>query len=312
MPQSRQITPPHKAARLLRPLLGAALLAWLAHTLATRPWPAAAPLHPVGLLAALVLVPLNVWWEARKWQHLLRPLGAVSAGRALRSVLAGQAAGFFSWPVVGDYLGRSLQLPGSNRFASGGLLLYGNLWQSVATALGGALGGALLAVRLGWTTPAVATGVALAAGVAAAASVPLLPWLAGYAGKIAALRRVAGAVVALRPADRRWVAAYSLARYFLYSAQFVLLLWAYGVATPPLVTWGGAGFVFLTKALLPFAALLGGLGLREAAAVVFFGAWAVPAAPVVAAALTLWLFNVVAPVAVGSFFLSRSRWRVSA
>ncbi|MGB3618639.1 MAG: hypothetical protein WBA12_11020 [Catalinimonas sp.] len=310
MPQSRQFVPLGKAARWGGTLL---LLGALAYVLRERAagWSEGlwVPRRGPGLWVALLLVPFNWGWEALKWQRLLRPVATVSSAQALRSVLAGQAAAFFSWPGVGTYLGRLLQLDVPQRFSGGAPLLWGVAWQNALIAVGGGIGGAHLAVRTGYLTAPFA-----ATGAFALTLLTALLFLLGHRWVLRGARwqRWVATIARLSPDDRRWVGFYTAARYAVYNLQFAFLLWAYGVETDPVVTLAGTAFVFFAKTLLPFLNLLGGIGLREAAAVAYFSQWGVPAAPVVMATLSLWLCNAVLPVAAGTCFLSQSRWRTRA
>ncbi|SDJ77361.1 hypothetical protein SAMN05421823_10178 [Catalinimonas alkaloidigena] len=301
------------------------LLGGLAYRLATQPMEAAWQLAPQPRfwVPALAMVPLNWGLEALKWQRLVRRIESLDWRTALRSVLSGLAADVASLPGLGDYLGRTVQLGSKQRFYAVVPLMLGNVLQASVAVLAGSVGAAMLVARAGWQLPAVAVSpVTLLLGSLAVLGTALA---AGYA-----LQRLSAPVREALVQLTRWsrtelaeISLLALARYAVFSLQFVLMLLAFGVmphatlpgaAEAPIsfatvgILLGGVAFYFLVKTLLPFLSWWGGLGLREATTAFFFSYWGIEAAPVVAAGIGLWCINVAFPALLGAGLSWRARW----
>lgn len=100
--------------------------------------------------------------------------------------------------------------------------------------------------------------------------------------------------------------AFSVLNYIVFSSQFVLLVIAYnGTLTTPAILMASS-LVFFTKSLIP-GITFGEIGIRESAAVFFFGHFDVPAGAAFNAALMLYTINVLLPAIPGAIFIFRSK-----
>ena len=95
------------------------------------------------------------------------------------------------------------------------------------------------------------------------------------------------------------VLAISGLRYAVFCAQFMLLLIAYGVATPLGPGLAAVAGTFLLKSLVPSLNALADVGVRELSATHLFGLLGQPALPVLSASLSLWVINIALPSAAG-------------
>jgi len=100
--------------------------------------------------------------------------------------------------------------------------------------------------------------------------------------------------------------AYSLLNYAVFSTQFILLVAAYHGDLSTLGMIMASSLVFFTKSLIP-GITFGEIGIRESAAVFFFGHFGVPAGAAFNAALMLYTINVLLPAIPGAIFIFRSK-----
>nr|WP_262907998.1 flippase-like domain-containing protein [Hymenobacter sp. 15J16-1T3B] len=262
-------------------------------------------------LAALLLVPLNWALEAWKWWRLARHLEPVSYGRSFRAVLTGLTLGFVTPNRVGDYAGRLLELKNRRPEALGAVFL-GRYCQLVITLLAGSLGVLYFVMRyLGGQYPLVAAGLTLTAAVGNA--LVLLPLYRS--------RLLLTAVLQWRPLRRfqrytanlphypahvlHQVLLLSGLRYAVFTAQFGLLLWAYGATAPVGAALAAIAGTFLLKSLVPSLNALTDVGARELSATHLFGLLGLPVLPVLSASLSLWVLNIALPSAAGLLFVLR-------
>ncbi|MBF9144247.1 lysylphosphatidylglycerol synthase domain-containing protein [Hymenobacter properus] len=257
------------------------------------------------VLLALALVPLNWGLEAWKWYRLARHLEPVTFGRSFRAVLVGLTLGFATPNRVGDYAGRIIELK-SRRVSALGAVFLGRYCQLVATVLAGVAG--LLYFLLKFYLagyPAAGLGVSVSAVlICAVVLVPLYRsrLLLAALGLWRPLRRFrpALAIMPTYPARALTVVlAISGLRYGVFCAQFLLLLGAYGVASPLGPGLAAVAGTFLLKSLVPSLNALADVGVRELSATHLFGLLGQPALPVLSASLSLWVINIALPSAAG-------------
>lgn len=301
------------AAVLGAPAVGAAWRALVARTLADGParW---------LLAAAAALVPVNWGLEARKWQVLARRVEPLGFGAALRAVVLGLTLGFSTPNRVGDYAARVLLLRSRRRLDALGAVFLGRFAQLVVTVGVGSVGAGyfLLTYHLRGFPLVQAGAVVGLVGVNAALLAALF-----LGGSVAAA--LAGLPAARRwPVVGRWtraatilgaysgrelgvVLAWSGVRYAVFTAQFGLLLAAFGVSCGVGEGALAVAGTFLLKSLVPSLSALTDVGVRELSAVHFFGLLGQPALPVLSASLCLWLLNIAAPSAAGLVLVPRLR-----
>ena len=257
------------------------------------------------------LLPVNWGLEALKWQGLARKMEQVSFGKAFVGVLTGLALGLATPNRLGEYAGRIGQMHGRHRLRTIGAVWLGRFVQLYVTLLAGSLA---LLFYAGSRLPGsffLALGGLLLLGNGALAGVLLArrPLLA-IGLRQRRLRPIRPYVTILRRySDRDLSVLLGLAtlRYGVFSLQFGVLLYLFGVRLPVGEVLSGIALVFLSKSLFPSLTFLADLGVREAAAVFFFGNFGAQAPPVVAASLVLWLLNLLLPALLGAFFILQLR-----
>jgi uncharacterized membrane protein YbhN (UPF0104 family) len=265
---------------------------------------------PASAALAAALLPLNLALDAWVWGVLLRPVtGRVGLARLCAATLSGFALGFFTPARVGEYPGRAFYLREGDTWTVTATIFAQRMADMACAvlaglaALVGALATGILPASLPWLAAAGAggaVGIVLAGGLAVPSAVDALgrrlaPGADGLHRRTAFLRRLDGALAAR-------VAAGSAARYLVFAGQLVVLGLAFAPAAPlgPLAL--AAGLTFYVKFLVPSFTLMD-LGIREGAAVFFFGALGLPEAAGLNAALALFVLNLAVPSALGIPFL---------
>jgi uncharacterized membrane protein YbhN (UPF0104 family) len=261
------------------------------------------------IVAAVLLLPLNLLLESVGWHQLVRPIAPTTRWRtALASLLAGHTLGFVSPAGVGAYVGRAYVLPDPRR-------------------------GVLMALT--FTDQLLAMLVALSAGLFGyttylnlATPTPILLWQSGFflgstlvlclLGLLLYPRAAYGVLHRFLCTPRfrqrlRFLQRYTTSamlrllglaalRYVMYVSQFVLLLLAF---LPELSIWSaylGVSAVFFAKYLIPPVTLMD-LGIRESAAVFFLAAFGVSPAVAFDAAFLLFCINLLGPALLGVPFV---------
>ncbi|RNI27435.1 UPF0104 family protein [Rufibacter immobilis] len=264
----------------------------------------------VALCLAAFLLPVNWGVEALKWQYLSRKIEHITFLEAYRAVLVGLTLGFVTPNRVGDYAGRVLTLHQKDRADAIGAILLGRLCQLYATVLIGSAAVAYFIYRY-YVPLASPVGVSIG-GALLLVNVWALALLFSFKWAVVLLERVkyfrkwghyVSVIGSYSGKELREVLLISGLRYMVFAAQFILLLWAFGVElTLPEYIWGVAG-TFLIKSAVPSINALADIGMRELSAMHFFGLMGQDPLLVLGASLTLWTLNIALPSAVGLLFV---------
>lgn len=261
---------------------------------------------------ALLLLPLNLFLEGWVWARLLDAVdGSFSTAGIAKAVLSGLALGFWTPARAGEYAGRALSFAHADRWTvSVTVFIQRMADMAVGVNVGfillvGALLSGTLPSSIPWLLAAVIGG-ATGAGLTAFLCVPTLlhqlaewgdTWLSGLSARTAFLQR-------LHTRHLLDIVGGSLARYVVFTSQFVCL--GLGLAPTAAVSLlaVAVGLTFYAKYLIPSLTLLD-LGLREGGAVFFFQLLGLGAAAGLNAALLLFAMNVLLPALIGLPFVAR-------
>lgn len=269
-------------------------------------WPLLAMLLALGLMPAVWAV------EALKWGRATRGFMPTSFGQRWRTVGYGVAVGMLTPNRMGEPLGRLAQVPAGHR----GSALAASVWcamsQQLATLLFGAIAlvfgdlmphlGAPWGRMLGLALGAMAL---LAAGLLLAMMRydRLLDWLQRRRW----VQRLLGAderlAMPLAAPTALSIVGLSMFKYLIFSSQYVLLLWAFGVDAPLASLYAGVALSYLFVTFVPSVAATE-LGVRLGAALAIIGPLSPNHGGVAAAALALWAINMALPALMAVWF----RW----
>ncbi|WP_018478283.1 lysylphosphatidylglycerol synthase domain-containing protein [Pontibacter roseus] len=264
------------------------------------------------LILSALLIPVNWGLEAWKWQLLGQKLEKLSYLRAFRAVMVGLTLGFITPNRLGDYAGRVLELKSKERLEAIGAVFIGRFCQLVATVLVGSLGLLYFIWLLYWADyPAICLSLVLLLLVLNLALLLLLfharamVALVSAVGPLQKLTKYLAIMGRYTYHEMYRVLLLSLARYFVFLLQFVLLLVLFNVRLSPLEYVSGVSTAFFLKSVVPSVSLLSDLGVRELSAMYVFSLLGQERLQVLSASLSLWLLNIVVPSALGLFFVLR-------
>lgn len=258
-------------------------------------------------LVLLLLTPLNWLLEALKWKILVRRVEAISLKQATHGVLAGLAMGFALPAQLGDTAGRLLSLRSDQRWQGIGAALVSGGMQFLAAIFFGTIA-LFIQLQMGGKNQPVALWILLYSLVLLMILALLTAWQRQNLANIQhqwIQRWEKYWAVALHYTTAELLLAFgaALLRYLTFSYQFYLAMGIFGIHLPVRETITGIGLVYLGKTIIPAFNLLSDLGVREATSLYVFGQWQIPAPQILSATLTLWLFNILAPVFVGLFWV---------
>ncbi|WP_168208701.1 lysylphosphatidylglycerol synthase domain-containing protein [Chitinophaga sp. XS-30] len=326
MPKSESLNKSTKI--ILNYVLGGALFIWLTYAIYQQlihqqNLPAALAhmqstiLEKGLLLLLLVVVLMFVNWglEAKKWQMLVAPLEAVPFARAFGAILSGVTLSVNTPNRIGEYGGRILYLENRNKLKAIAATIVGSYSQLIITIVFGLCGliyyinnfqlikadnyfapnfweKLLLGILIVICVFIVILYFRLQIIVAVFEKVPLLRKLKVFIQIIARYS----------PGQLRKLLLLSTLRYMVFTAQYLILLYALGVT---FVWWQGffmINMIYLIMAIVPTIAIAE-LGLRGQVSIYFLGLLSANTAGIVAGTVAIWLINLVLPAAIGSILL---------
>ena len=253
--------------------------------------------HYVALVVCLVLMPLNLLLEAWKWQTLLKPIEVIGIGEAMRQVCYGMAGAFVTPYRIGDYPARVLLLRDKSHYVP-----------AMTLAVVGSV--ALTAVILMLGIPAFALSFTDFQGYFTGNGqtyVWLVSLLLGVVLLVLAIVPFMGKRYGIKYSDCGIILLQSLLRYFCFSLQLWLILYACGVALSPMVSVVSIPLYYLFVTVTPNMPIAD-VGIRGAWAVFVFGQYMHDVqASIILATTCLWVINTLLPVLFGAVGVRCSR-----
>lgn len=267
----------------------------------------------MSLAVAILFVAPNYGLEAQKWRLMVRPFyPELGLWPAIKAVLSGMAAGVFTPNRIGEYAGRILFLKQGKRVEAVVATFADRICQLAVTLMGGLL--ALFGVMI-WMDGQLMSrllGNPLAQGIFIFLSVVLTLFVAGLLlipGRLAQwlpakwnrkgwVRKLRFALQNMHAGLLASVIGLSALRYWVFSTQYVLLMYAFGYHGPWLTAYCIVAIIFLGKSVLPVMGLLE-LGVRETVAIVVMTAFGLPETLAITSTFLLYLLNLLLPTLLG-------------
>ena len=268
----------------------------------------------MGVAGAVLLLPLNVGLDAWVWGVILSPVtGRLPLRRLVPAVMSGFALGFFTPARAGEYVGRTFHLDLAGSDTDG--------WTVSATIFTQRLVDMAVAVDVGTVALAVTMGLGflpvsgpwigvLSLGVAVGLMLTLFMLRPGWIDALlrrffpsaSRLHRRTRFLARLTPPQLARMFAGTITRYGVFALQFVLLGWAFAPDASVGLLVLAVGCTYFAAFLIPPVTLMD-LGIREGAAVFFFGLMNLGEATGLNASVLIFLLNLVVPSAAGLPFL---------
>ncbi|MEL7221040.1 MAG: lysylphosphatidylglycerol synthase domain-containing protein [Bacteroidota bacterium] len=275
------------------------------------------PGHWIYLCLVIVLMPINWCLEIAKWRKLLQTSWSISWWSATRFVLAGISVSLATPNRIGEYGGRLLLAPTEQTANIVFSSIVGSICQWIAFIICG------WPALIFWCAEVLLWPVSLKYVLAMLIPVLLLiglftiPWLLRRQNfKLFFLkwkwwrwfRRKATLVRQLERRVFLQALLLALVRFWVYTSQYLILLWFFNVSLNIWVGISGIFCIYLIQAGIP---LPPGLGVitRSEIALLIWGADTVTPLAVVSATFSLYVINLVLPSLLGSYLLVKMKTR---
>ena len=259
---------------------------------------------------------INWGIEARKWQLLVAHVQQFSFIRAFKSVLSGCSVTMLTPNRVGEYGGRILYVDEGNRIKAISLTIVGSISQLLVTMVMGCVG--LLILR--YFSHINRNGLPVLPDfwelvllyVSAGFTFFLflfyirLGWLVRIMERVPAFKKIIthiGVLDEFSVASLVRILSLSFVRYLVFVLQYVLLLQVMGVEITNWLCFWLMTVFYLVMAIAPTIGFLE-LPIRAKASVEILGIYGISnTLGIEAAALGIWLINLVVPALIGSLLI---------
>ncbi len=258
------------------------------------------------LLFPLLLTPINWSLEGWKWKILASKVETISFQKAMAGVLSGLGLGLISPQGLGDYAGRIGNLHHRKRYRAVGSVFLGSFSQLCVTMVLGCFGlyYFLMRVDVNFSLP-IATLVVVALLVLATGLRYLPPKLSQNIQQYSV--RYFGIVRQYDAKTLFAVFSLSLARYIIFSIQFVYVLYLMEINLPLDDLLAGVTYIFAAKTIIPTFNFLGDLGVREFSALVFFKQYGLESYKLILGSFIVWCINILLPTFIGCYYILKMK-----
>lgn len=281
------------------------------------------------LLLAFVLLLMipNIGIEAQKWRFLIGRFENVSFSRALRAVFTGITVSVFTPNRVGEYFGRVFILNHLNPLRAVLITVMGSMAQLLTTILTGSV--CLIIVLPQILRHSEIPGGLVSLGIMISIIIMMIivtllylnfPGVPDFIRKLFPHRRekldhYISVYEHYNISALLYTIFLSFLRYLVFTAQFIILLYAFGVKMPWLHYLTAIPLIFLAITIIPTVALTE-LGIRGSVSIYILGfylenspgATGTPSIEILAASTLLWLINLAIPAITGTFFVFNLRF----
>ena len=273
----------------------------------------------INFWLVILLMPLNWGLESIKWQVLMRRLQPFSFSHAFKSVLAGCSVTMLTPNRIGEYGGRVLFVAPENRVKSISLTLVGSLSQLLVTLLAGSIGMIYLryfSQEVGkqiTVVPDFLGNFLIVLSIVVSILTAMLywgiSWITNWLGRFNWTKKIqpyVAAVAAFESKILRRLFVLSTVRYIVFVLQYVLMLQVMDVEVGFINSFAMITVFYIIMALAPTIGFIE-LPLRLSVLGLIYHLVSSNELGISAAALAVWLINLVVPAILGSLLILKIR-----
>lgn len=258
------------------------------------------------MLTALALMPLNQYLEGLKWRIQLKPVENISRWKSFLSIFTGISAGMFFPNRMGNFLGRIFMLEKGDRLKAAMLTIVGGFAQMIAT-VGIGLISLMFFLEKHIILYTIGVIIVIAALILLYFNIHLLKHIQIIIPKRFKDRTKEYVEIFSKYKRKELIGILSIsfARYFLYTFQFVLLIWAFNIPLSYLNAMIPISMTYLMMMVIPFITITE-IAVRGSVSILIFEKWLIMnninttfASMVFSASSLLWIINIALPAVIG-------------
>lgn len=268
-----------------------------------------------GFWVGTLLLFLNWGIEAWKWRMQLAPLQKISFSTAFKSVMAGCSITMLTPNRIGEFGGRILYVKEENRLRAITLTILGSISQFLVTVLVGTIGLIVMKYFSGKDSeaftviPAFVSNTLLVTSLLVTGFTCMLylqiGWLIHLLERVKILSKALKYVKLLEQFSKKQllrILSLSVLRYMVFILQYMLLMDVMGVEISYQLSFWLLSIFYLLMAIAPTIGFAE-LPIRATASVELFKLFSNNVVGIQAAALAIFIINLVIPAIIGSILI---------
>jgi hypothetical protein len=266
-------------------------------------------------LLALLLVPVNIYLEGIKWKFQLKPIENISNWKSFLSIFTGITAGMFFPNRMGNFLGRIFMLEKGDRIKAAMVTIVGGMGQMIATVSIGLIA-SIFFVKKHLALLTIAVILIIVTLLIMYFNIQFLKYFQFLIPKkYKEKTKEYFEIFSLYNKDELFkILAISFLRYFLYTFQFVLLIWAFNVPLTYFKAMIPISLTYILMMVIPFITITE-IAVRGSVSIFVFEKWFIInnisdsyLIMVFSASSLLWIFNIAIPSIIGLFLTYRLKF----
>ena len=268
------------------------------------------------MVLALLLMPVNMAFEAIKWQKSVLPVEKVPFKKAFVAIFTGVTTGMLFPNRTGDFLGRIFILESGNRIKAAMLTFVGNIAQMLVTVTLGALSCFFFLKWSAYWYIMLILLIIITLGFLFYFNIHVVI----YFKKLIPIKwrprieKYIDIFDSYTTKDLARILFLAFAKYVVYSFQFVLLIWAFDVPLGYVNTMIPIMMTYMLMTVIPFLTIME-IAVRGGVCISVFDAWLTIVGintsfslMVVSASTILWLYNLAIPAVIGLFYIRKLKF----
>ena len=268
------------------------------------------------MVLAFILMPVNMAFETRKWQKSILPIEKIPFRKAYMAIFTGITAGMMFPNRTGDFLGRIFILEKGNRIKAAMLTFVGNIAQMLVTVSLGCLAWVFFCKGAGQFYAGAISLIVLILGFLFYFNIKTLIYFKRLIPKkwrprVENYMEIFGS---FSKKDLFRILLLAIAKYIVYSFQFVLLIWAFDVPLYYFEAMIPIMFTYLLMTVIPFITITE-IAVRGSVCIFVFEKWLSImgistsfSMMVFSASTMLWFYNLAIPAIIGLFFIRKLKF----
>ena len=262
---------------------------------------------------ALLLVPINIFLESIKWKLQIKPIENISNWKSFLSIFTGISAGMFFPNRMGNFLGRIFMLEKGDRIKASLTTLVGGMAQMIATVSVGLIA-SLFFVEQHIILICVIFIITIL--IVMYFNIHLLKHFQFLIPKKfkEKTEKYFEVFSLYNKIELLKILILSFVRYFLYTFQFVLLIWAFKIPLNYFNAMIPISLTYLLMMIVPFITITE-IAVRGSVSILVFEKWLIMndintsfGIMVFSASSLLWIFNIAIPALIGLFLTYRLKF----
>ena len=268
------------------------------------------------MLAAFVLMPVNMAFETRKWQKSIQSVERVPFRKAYTAIFTGITAGMMFPNRTGYFLGRIFILEKGNRLKAAMLTFVGNMAQMLVTVSLGCIAWIFFGHENNYWYILIISLIIIVLGFLLYFNIHILRHIQRLIPKKWRPRteKYMEIFSSYSKKDLAVILLLAIAKYAVYSFQFVLLIWAFDVPLNYFQAMIPIMLTYLLMTVIPFITITE-IAVRGAVCIGVFDIWLAMLGintsftmMVFSASTMLWLYNLAIPAIFGLFFIRKLKF----